>query len=88
MNNDADLAWKHTLSAVAGFLRTPHGEIDVLRWLREKSTQLDDHSPTNVVAALKVVPMDLRFFGPQLRTTLGLIAQNIASPQLPHKALK
>ncbi len=88
MINDADESWKNAVSAVAGFLNTPHGEIDVLRWLREKETQLDDNTPRNVVAALKAVPINMKFFGPQLRATVTLIAQNVASPKLPHKTGK
>ena len=68
--------------AVLGFMKTPHGEIDILRWLREREGHLDDQSPNHVVAALKKVPIDEAFFGRQLRETLKLIAENVRRPGL------
>ena len=88
MSNDTDGVWKNALSSMIAFLQTPHGEIDLLRWLREKESALDDNTPKNVVAALKAVPIDHSAFGPQLRETLILLSRNVATPQLSHKREK
>jgi hypothetical protein len=82
MTKIKDVEWDRTLCAVIGFMQTPHGEIDILRWLRERESQLDDHSPNHVIAALKKSPIDEAFFGRQLRVTLGLIAENVRRPAL------
>ena len=82
MTKIKDDDWERTLSAVLGFMKTPHGEIDILRWLREREGHLDDQSPNHVIVALKKTPLDAAFFGRELRVTLGLIAENVRRPSL------
>lgn len=82
MTKIKDDEWGRTLTAVLGFMKTPHGEIDILRWLREREGHLDDQSPNHVIAALKKTPIDESFFGRQLHETLKLIAENVRRPAL------